>query len=94
MGIDTEIYTLEYNWINGDMEDLHNKRSVLTQAEITRREALDNVKDIDRILRGKDNVKKFGEGLFKVLVEHIRVLNLVQVEFVLRIGVGIIEILG
>lgn len=40
-----------------------------------------------------DSVQDFDEELFGILVERIRVLNLVQVEFVLQAGLGVIEIL-
>jgi hypothetical protein len=39
-GVDIEIYGDEYRRINGDIEDLRNKRAIVTQAEIARRENL------------------------------------------------------
>jgi hypothetical protein len=66
----------------------------LTPLEIARRETLERVREIDKVLRGMDGVPEFDEALFGMLAERVRVLNLVQVEFVLWAGVGIIEILG
>jgi len=40
-----------------------------------------------------DGVQEFDEELFGMLVERIRVMNLVQVEFVVRSGVGVVEII-
>jgi site-specific DNA recombinase len=86
-GVNTEIYAEEYKRINGEMEDLQDKRSVVTRAEIVRRETLEKVQEIAKVLRVLDGVLEFDEGMFGTLVERIRVLNMVQVEFVLRAGV-------
>jgi len=37
-------------------------------------------------------VPEFDEGLFGMLVEGVKVMNMVQVELVLRSGVGMVEI--
>lgn len=74
------------------MEDLKNRRSVVTHAEIARREKLDKVREIDKILRGIDMVQEFDDGLFGVLVDRVKVLNMVQVEFVLRASVEVVEL--
>ena len=75
------------------MEDLRDKRSIVTQAEIARRETLERVREIDKMLRGMDSVAEFDEGLFGMLAERVKVLNIVQVEFVLRTGVGVVEVI-
>jgi site-specific DNA recombinase len=41
-----------------------------------------------------DMIGKFEEELFGMLVEQIKGINLVQVEFVLQSGVGVIEVIG
>lgn len=92
-GMDAEIYAVEYTRINGEMEDLQSKRAVVTNAEITQRETLAHVREIDKSLRGMNRVLAFDEKLFGMLVEQIKVLNKVQVEFVLRSGIGVVEIL-
>ncbi len=92
-GVNTEIYAVEYNRINGEMEELRDKRSVVTQAEIARRETLGRVREIDKVLLGTDGVAEFDEGLFGMLVEMVRVMGLVQVEFVLWAGVEVIEVI-
>jgi len=92
-GVNTEIYAVEYNRINGEMEDLRDKRSVVTQAEIARWETLERVREIDKVLRGTETVADFDERLFGMLIERIRVMNLVQVEIVLQAGVAVIELL-
>jgi len=53
-GVDTEIYSEEYHRINGEMEELRGKRSVVTQAEIVRRETLERAREIEKVLRGMD----------------------------------------
>ncbi len=39
-------------------------------------------------------IGKVEEELFGMLVEQIKGINLVQVEFVLQSGVGVIEVIG
>jgi DNA invertase Pin-like site-specific DNA recombinase len=92
-GVNAEIYAVEYKRINDEIEDLQDKRSVATRAEIARRETLERVQDIDKVLRGTDAVQEFDEGVFGMLVERVTVMNIVQAEFVLRAGVGVVEIL-
>ena len=91
-GIDTEIYGEEYNRIATEMENLRNQRAEVTQATMIRQDALDRVQEIAELLRSMDGKQDFDEELFGMLVENIRVLNLVQIEFVLQSGVRIVEI--
>jgi site-specific DNA recombinase len=51
------------------------------------------VQEITKVLQGMDTVQEFDEQLFGMLVERIRVVNLVQVELVLRARVGVVEIM-
>lgn len=51
---------------------MRGKRSIVTQAEIARRETHERVREIDKVLRGMDGVPEFDEGLFGMLVERIR----------------------
>jgi site-specific DNA recombinase len=78
--------------INGEMEDLRSNRSVVMQAKIVRRETLVKVREIDKVIWGRDGVRKFDEKLFVMLVEQVRVMNWLQVEFVLQSGIRVIEI--
>jgi site-specific DNA recombinase len=48
---------------------------------------------IDKALRGTDAAQDFDEGLFGMLVERVRVMNIVQVEFVLWAEIRALEIL-
>lgn len=45
------------------------------------------------MLREIEVVQAFEDALFGVLFERIRVVNIVQVEFVLRAGVGVVEVI-
>ncbi len=92
-GIDNEIYGEEYNRITGEIEDLRSKRSGVTQAEIIRQETIGRVREIAAVLRDMDGVRDFDEELIGMLVERLKVINLVQVEFVLRTGVEVNELL-
>ncbi|WP_434131239.1 hypothetical protein KIAC18_002659 [Sporomusa sphaeroides] len=90
-GIDDTIYSEEYSRIGGRIQELKNKRASVTVAEIARQETFDRMRDITEVLRSMDTIEEFDEELFRMLVEQIKVINLVQVEFVLHSGVGIIE---
>ena len=92
-GIDAEIYGEEYHRITGEIENLRARRAGVTQAEMMRQETLGRVWEIGKLLRELDGVRELDEELFVMLVERIRVINLVQVEFVLRSGVGVLELL-
>ncbi|MDR3562640.1 MAG: hypothetical protein P4N59_14560 [Negativicutes bacterium] len=60
-GVDTETYGEEYHRITVETEDLRDRRSVFTQAEIARRETLEGVREIGKVLRGMDGVPEFDE---------------------------------
>jgi site-specific DNA recombinase len=92
-GIDTEIYKEEYHRITGEIENLRTRRAGVSQAEVMRLDTLGRVQEITRVLREMDGVKELDEELFGMLVERIRVISLVEVEFVLQSGIGIVEIL-
>ena len=93
-GIDDTIYSEEYSRIAGRIEELKNKRSLVTVAEIAKKETLGRMRDITEALRSMDAIGEFDDELFGMLVERIKVINLVQVEFVLRSGIGVIEIIS
>lgn len=52
------IYAVEYNQINGEMDDLRGKRSVVTQAETVRRETIEKVQKIAKLLRVLKSIGK------------------------------------
>lgn len=92
-GIDDTIYSDEYNRIASRMEELKTKRSSVTVAEISRQETLGRMRDITEALKSMDTIGEFDEDLFGMLIEQVKVIDLVRVEFVLRSGIGIIEII-
>lgn len=91
--VDIKVYSVEYNRINVEMDDLRSKRSIVKDAEIVRRETLSQVCEIDKAIRGRDGMRDLDETLFVMLIEQINVLNKVQVELVLRSEVKVVEIL-
>ena len=58
-----------------------------------RREMIGRVQEIGKVLRDTKGMLEFDEDLFGMLVERIMVINLVRVEFVLRSGISVMEIL-
>jgi len=92
-GIDAEIYSEEYHRITGEIEYLRTRTAGVTQAEMMRQETLGRVREIAKVLRETDGVGEWDEELFGMLVERVKVMNLIKVEFVLRSGVKVTEIL-
>ena len=72
---------------------MRTRRAGVTQAKMMRQETLGRVREIGAVLREMDGARELDEELFGILVERIKVINLVQVEFVLRAGVGMVEVL-
>lgn len=52
------------------------------------------MREITEVLRSMDTIGEFDEELFGILVERIKVINLVKVEFVLRSGIDVMEIIS
>ncbi|MCL0081563.1 hypothetical protein M1N64_04975 [Peptococcaceae bacterium] len=75
------------------MDELRQQRMVFSQAEFKRKDALPRVREIEKMLRGQEVIKEFDENLFMELVEQIRVKSLVEVAFILKAGIEVLEIL-
>ncbi|WP_231701852.1 hypothetical protein [Crassaminicella thermophila] len=75
------------------MENIRSQRLVYTKNEMECKNNYSRVREIERILNEHEPINSFDEKLFRVLVEKIRVVSLVEVEFVLKIGVVVREIL-
>lgn len=58
-----------------------------------RRETFSRVRDISKVLRKTKVVEELDAELFGMLVEQIKVINLIQVDFILRSGVEVSELL-
>lgn len=91
--IDSDIYDEEYNRLVLEMENLRSKRLAYTKTEMECKNNYSRVREIEKILNGHEMIKRFDEELFEVLVEKIRVISLVEMEFVLKTGVVVREIL-
>ncbi|SHK30980.1 hypothetical protein SAMN02745883_01768 [Caminicella sporogenes DSM 14501] len=75
------------------MESLRSKRLAYTKIEMECKDNYSRIREIERILNEHEIIEKFNEELFRVLVEKIRVVSLAEVEFVLKTGVVVREIL-
>lgn len=85
--IDRDIYDEEYNRLILEMENLRSQRLAYTKTEMECKNNYSRVRKIEKILNGHEMIKRFDEELFGGLVEEIRVISLVEVEFVLKTGV-------
>ncbi len=52
------------------MEDIKNEWSVVKQAKTVRREAIEKVQEIVKLLRVLKSIREFDEGLFGILIEQ------------------------
>lgn len=92
--IDRDIYDEEYNRIALEMENLRSKRLAYTKTEIEFKNNYSRIREIEKMLNERELIDSFDEELFRVMVEKIKVVSLVEVEFVLKTGVVVREILG
>jgi len=56
-------------------------------------ETIGRVREIAVLLRAMDGVQEFDEELFGMLIERIMIINLVQMEFRLKTGVYVLQVL-
>lgn len=79
------------NWfIEGDIKGFFDNMNQSILFGLLKKE----IKDGTGVLRSMDMIGEFDEELFGMMVEQIKVINLVKVEFVLQSGVGVIEVVG
>ncbi|WP_069649000.1 recombinase family protein [Caloranaerobacter ferrireducens] len=91
--IDSDIYDEEYNRLVLEMENLRSQRLAYTKTEMECKNNYSRVREIEKILNEYELINSFDEELFRVLVEKIKVVSLIEVEFVLKTGVMVREIL-
>jgi len=91
--LDADIYGEEYARITNEMDELRQERMSFTQAGFMREEKLTRVREIEKMLRELDVLEEFDDELFAVLVDYIRVESLVEVVFILKVGIEMREVL-
>lgn len=93
-GLDNQIYDEEYQRLEEEMQQLKEKKSKFDNTDLIREKGLQKVKEIKKVLDVREDIiKKFDDELFSQMVEQVKVISLVEVEFVYKIGVSIKEIL-
>ncbi|WP_160678043.1 recombinase family protein [Clostridium sp. C8-1-8] len=93
-GLDNQIYDEEYQRLEEEMQQLKEKKAKFDNTELIREKGLQKVKEIKKVLDGREDIiKKFDDELFSQMVEQVKVISLVEVEFVYKMGVSIKEIL-
>lgn len=92
--LDNQTYNETYQRFEKEMHQLKEKKAKIDNMDLIREKGLQKVKEIKKVLDGREYIiKKFGEELFSKMVEQVKVISLVEVEFVYKIGVSIKEIL-
>lgn len=93
-GLDNQIYDEEYQRLEEEMQQLKEKKTEFDNVEAVREKGIQKVKEIKKVLDGKEDIiKEFDEELFMQMVEKVRVVSLVEVEFVLKSGIVVKGIL-
>ena len=93
-GLDNQIYDEEYQRLEEEMQQLKEKKAKFDNTDLIREKGLQKVKEIKKVLDGREDIiKKFDEELFSQMVEQVKVISLVEVEFVYKSGVMVKEIL-
>lgn len=83
-GLDNQIYDEEY-------QQLKEKKAKFDNTELIREKGLQKVKEIKKVLYGREDIiKKFDDELFSQMVEQVKVISLVEIEFVYKIG-GVVK---
>jgi hypothetical protein len=92
-GLDSQIYDEEYQRLEEEMQQLKEKKAKFDNTDLIREKGLQRVKEIDKVLDGREDIiKKFDEDLFSQIVEQVKVISLVEVEFVYKTGAIIKEV--
>lgn len=92
--LDNQIYDEEYQRLEEEMQQLKEKKAKFDNTDLIREKRLQKVKEIKKVLDGREDIiKKFDDELFSQMVEQVKVISLVEVEFVYKSGVMVKEIL-
>lgn len=92
-GLDNQIYDEEYQRLEEEMQQLKEKKSKFDNTDLIREKGLQKVKEIKKVLDGREDIiKKFDDELFSQMVEQVKVISLVEVEFVYKTGAIIKEV--
>jgi len=92
-GLDRDIYEEEYNRLILEMDDLRKLRSEYTKVEFECINNFSKIKQIEKMLNSSELISEFDDDIFRTMVEQIKVKSLVEVEFILKSGIPIEEIL-
>lgn len=84
-GLDNQIYDEEYERLEKEIQKLKEKKLRFDNVEVAKENSIWKVKEIEKLLRDrKDILKEFDEELFSKMVEKVRVISFVEVEFVFK----------
>ncbi|MFL0252920.1 recombinase family protein [Clostridium neuense] len=93
-GLDHEIYDEEYGRLEEEIKQLKAKKQRFDNVELIRKNGIEKVKEIENILRGRQNtIKEFDKELFGQMVKEVKVVSLVEVEICYKNGVVVKQIL-
>lgn len=92
--LDNQIYDEEYERLEEEIKRLKEKKIRFDNTDLIKKKGIQKVKEIGRILRGRqDIIKDFDREFFTQIVDKVKVISLVEVEFIYKSGVVVKEIL-
>ncbi|GAA0788048.1 hypothetical protein [Hathewaya limosa] len=87
-GLDNQIYDEEYQRLEEEIQKLKEKKAKFDNTDLIREKGFQKVKEIKKLLKNKEDIlKEFDEELFMQVVEQVKVISLVEVEFVFKSGI-------
>ncbi|SKA92247.1 Site-specific DNA recombinase [Clostridium sp. USBA 49] len=93
-GLDSLIYDEEYQSLEQEMQELKQRKAAFDNTELIRDKALKKAEEIEKLLSSRQELlKRFDDYLFTEMVEQVRIVSLVEVEFIYKTGLVIKEIL-
>lgn len=93
-GLDNQIYDEEYQRLEEEMQQLKERKTKFDNTGLIREKGLQKVKEIKKVLDGREDlIKKFDDEIFSQMVEQVKVISLVEVEFVFKSGIVVKGIL-
>ncbi|MBC8060162.1 MAG: hypothetical protein H7Y18_05800 [Clostridiaceae bacterium] len=93
-GVDAEIYDGEYGKIAKEIESLREKKQRIQEAKLDDTIRRNRATQIAETIKAQETiVKEFDEELFRAVIEKVTVLSVIEVEFQLKAGLKVKEIL-
>ncbi|MGL5152191.1 MAG: zinc ribbon domain-containing protein, partial [Clostridium sp.] len=93
-GLDNQIYEEEYQRLEGEVKSLKERKATIYNKDLINDKVLKKADELQDILNCQgDILKEFDDELFKNIIDKLKVISRVEVEFIFKSGGAIREIL-